>query len=316
MGFMSGMKANKAHRLQQQGKREEAIKLYEEAFSEGLNDARYLLAYALLIIREGQYQKAREFLVAHQKVQMAPGQRTELRVYYATCCFRLGNLDKGISVLEQQFRKGETGLLYQTLGYLYVEKYDMDHRPDFAAMAAEAAGAEEAPQADENAVTADGENGAAAEENNPEENAAEETSAEASTAEETPAAETDAAEEKAPKLSPEEEWNAGIDKAEKFIRESVEYDDEDPVCLDNLGEFLYRVRGDRAGAKEYFDKAIAIKDTQIDTLYFLSRYDLDAGDREAAVDKLEKAAGGRFSPLNYCSREMVCQEIEQLKGAC
>ena len=213
MGFMSGMKANKAHRLQQQGKREEAIKLYEEAFSEGLNDARYLLAYALLIIREGQYQKAREFLVAHQKVQMAPGQRTELLVYYATCCFRLGNLDKGISVLEQQFRKGETGLLYQTLGYLYVEKYDMDHRPDFAAMAAEAAGAEEAPQADENAVTADGENGAAAEENNPEENAAEETSAEESTAEETPAAETDAAEEKAPKLSPEEEWNAGIENS-------------------------------------------------------------------------------------------------------
>ena len=295
MGFMSGMKANKAHRLQQQGKREEAIKLYEEAFSEGLNDARFLLAYALLIIRDGQYQKAREFLVAHQKVQMAPGQRTELLVYYATCCFRLGNLDKGISVLEQQFRKGETGLLYQTLGYLYVEKYDMDHRPDFAAMAAEAAGAEEAPQADENA--------------------AEETSAEESTAEETPAAETDAAEEKAPKLSPEEEWNAGIDKAEKFIRESVEYDDEDPVCLDNLGEFLYRVRGDRAGAKEYFDKAIAIKDTQIDTLYFLSRYDLEAGDKKAALEKLEKAAGGRFSPLNYCNREKITKEIEELKGA-
>lgn len=295
MGFMSGMKANKAHRLQQQGRREEAIKLYEEAFSEGLNDARYLLAYALLIIREGQYQKAREFLVAHQKVQMAPGQRTELLVYYATCCFRLGNLDKGISVLEQQFRKGETGLLYQTLGYLYVEKYDMDHRPDFAAMAAEAAGAEEAPQADENA--------------------AEETSAEESTTEETPAAETDAAEEKASKLSPEEEWNAGIDKAEKFIRESVEYDDEDPVCLDNLGEFLYRVRGDRAGAKEYFDKAIAIKDTQIDTLYFLSRYDLEAGDKKAALEKLEKAAGGRFSPLNYCNREKITKEIEELKGA-
>lgn len=295
MGFMSGMKANKAHRLQQQGKREEAIKLYEEAFSEGLNDARYLLAYALLIIREGQYQKAREFLVAHQKVQMAPGQRTELLVYYATCCFRLGNLDKGISVLEQQFRKGETGLLYQTLGYLYVEKYDMDHRPDFAAMTAEAAGAEEAPQAEENAAA--------------------ETSAEESTAEETPAAETDAAEEKAPKLRPEEEWNAGIDKAEKFIRESVEYDDEDPVCLDNLGEFLYRVRGDRAGAKEYFDKAIAIKDTQIDTLYFLSRYDLEAGDKKAALEKLEKAAGGRFSPLNYCNREKITKEIEELKGA-
>ena len=54
MGFMSAMKANKAHRLQQAGRREEAIKLYEEAFAEGLNDARFLLAYALLIIRDGQ----------------------------------------------------------------------------------------------------------------------------------------------------------------------------------------------------------------------------------------------------------------------
>ena len=54
---------------------------------------------------------------------------------------------------------------------------------------------------------------------------------------------------------------------------------------------------------------------QIDTLYFLSRYDLDAGNREAAIEKLEKAIGGRFSPLNYCSREMVQQEIEKLKGA-
>ena len=286
MGFMSAMKANKAHRLQQAGKREEAIKLYEEAFAEGLNEPRFLLAYALMIIRDGQYQKAKEFLVKHQKVSMAPGQRVELLVYYATCCFRLGNTDKGIDVLEQQFRKTETGLLYQTLGYLYVDKFDRSHRPDFEAIKAEAA------------QTA--ENEAPAEETGEQENPAEETPAE---------------EKNLPALSPEEAWEAGIEKAEAFIRKSVEYDEEDPVCLDNLGEFLYRVRGDRKAAKEWFDKAIDIKENQIDTLYFLSRYDLDAGDREAALEKLEKAAAGRFSPLNYCSREMIRQEIEQLKGA-
>ena len=291
MGFLSAMKANKAHRMQQNGQREEAAKLYEEAFAEGLNEPRYLLAYALMIIRDGQYQKAREFLVAHQRIPMQPGQRVELLVYYATCCLRLGNVDKGINVLEQQFRKTETGLLYQTLGYLYVDKYDRNHRPDFEAMKAEAAQAAESE--------------APAEEDGEPENPAEETPAEERAPEET----------EAPALSPEEEWEAGIEKAEAFIRKSVEYDEEDPVCLDNLGEFLYRVRDDKEAAKEWFDKAIDIKENQIDTLYFLSRYDLDAGDREAAVDKLEKAAGGRFSPLNYCSREMVCQEIEQLKGA-
>ena len=291
MGFMSAMKANKAHRLQQAGKREEAIKLYEEAFAEGLNEPRFLLAYALLIIRDGQYQKAKEFLVKHQKVPMAPGQRVELLVYYATCCFRLGNVDKGIDVLEQQFRKTETGLLYQTLGYLYVDKYDRNHRPDFEAMKAEAAQAAESE--------------APAEEDGEPENPAEETPAEERAPEET----------EAPALSPEKEWEVGIEKAEAFIRKSVEYDEEDPVCLDNLGEFLYRVRDDKEAAKEWFDKAIDIKENQIDTLYFLSRYDLDAGDREAALEKLEKAAAGRFSPLNYCSREMIQQEIEQLKGA-
>ena len=279
MGFLTPIKANKAYRLQQKGQKEEARKLYEEAFAEGLNDPRYNLAYALMIIREGEYQKAKEFLVKHQKAPgMTPSQRVTLLVDYAACCFRLGDVDKGINTLEQQFRKGETGLLYQTLGYLYVEKYDAAKRPDFEEQT-------EAPgEPEETAVT-----------------------------EETAAAEDTEETEKT--LSPREAWEEGRKKAEDFIRKSVEYDDEDPICLDNMGQFLYRVMEDREGAKAWFEKAYAIKDSQIDTLYFLSRYDEEAGDREGALEKLEKAAGGRFSPLNYCNRETILKEIERLKGA-
>ena len=107
---------------------------------------------------------------------------------------------------------------------------------------------------------------------------------------------------------------AGIEKAEAFIRSSIEYDDEDSICLDNMAQFLYRVRGDKAAAKEWFDKALALKPNQIDTLYYLSRYDLEAGDKKAALEKLETASEGRFSPLNFCSRETVLKEIEELKG--
>ena len=270
MGFLTPIKANKAYRLQQKGQKEEARKLYEEAFAEGLNDPRYNLAYALMIIRDGEYQKAKEFLVKHQKAPgMTPSQRVTLLVDYAACCFRLGDVDKGINTLEQQFRKGESGLLYQTLGYLYVEKYDAANRPDFDQVTEPAAEQEE-------------------------------TSGEEKT-EET--------------VSPREAWEAGQKKAEEFIRKSLEYDDEDPICLDNMGQFVYRVLEDKAGAKEWFDKAYALKDSQIDTLYFLSRYDEEAGDREGALEKLEKAAGGRFSPLNYCNRETILKEIERLKGA-
>ena len=274
MALMTGFKAARAYRLQQRGKKDEALKLYEEAFAEGLDDPRFNQAYALLITRRGEYQKAKEFLVKHQKAPgMTQDQRVTLLVNYAACCFRLGDIDKGISTLEQQFRKTETGLLYQTLGYLYVEKYDAANKPAFDEPAEPAAEPEETP-----AETAEGDAG------------------------EKP-------------LSPREAWEAGVKKAEDFIRQSIEYDDADAICLDNMGQYLYRVQGDKAGAKEWFEKAIAIKDKQIDTLYFLSRYDEEAGDKAAAVEKLELAAEGNFSPLNYCNRETILKEIERLKGA-
>jgi len=295
MSFLTGIKAGKAYRLQKNGSKEEAIRLYEECFAEGLNDPRYNLAYALLIIRDGQYQKAKDFLVKHQKAPgMTPEQRVNLLVDYAVCCFRLGDLDKGINTLEQQFRKTETGLLFQTLGYLYVEKYDQAHRPDFAALAAEreAAEAREAEEQAEFVPVSDPEN--------PEQAPA------------VPAQEGEAAEKP---LSPEEAWNAGVEKAEAFLQKALEYDDEDPICLDNRAQFLYRVRGDKAAAKPFFEKALSFKDNQIDTLVFLSRYDEEAGNRGAALEKLEKARDGRFSPLNYWSREQVEGEISRLKEA-
>ena len=81
-----------------------------------------------------------------------------------------------------------------------------------------------------------------------------------------------------------------------------------------MAQYIYRVQGDRAAAREWFEKALSFKDGQIDTLYFLSRYDEEEGNRAAALEKLEKALEGRFSPLNYCSREMAEREIARLKG--
>lgn len=105
------------------------------------------------------------------------------------------------------------------------------------------------------------------------------------------------------------------EKALPFNQAAVEYDDEDPVALDNLAQTYYRLLDDKETAKTYFDRAIAAKENQIDTLYFLSRYDLDAGNKQAAIEKLEKALKGNFSPLNYVTKEQVEKEIESLKKA-
>jgi len=273
MGLGTMFKANKAYKAQKSGNAQEAIRLYEECFREGLTDPRYVLAYAVLIIREGRYQEAKDFLVKHQKAPgMTADQRVSLIVDYAACCFRLGELDKAVRKMEELYRKGPSGLIYQTLGYLYVEQFDASRKAAFLARETESQ-----EQTDPALAMLESEDG-----------------------------------EKQP-MTLEEKWEAGRQKTLKFNQEAVDYDDEDPICLDNLGQTWYRVMGDREQAKEWFVKAHEIKPEQIDTLYFLSRYDLEAGRKADAAEKIEKAMEGRFSPLNYCSRDQLEAELRTLK---
>lgn len=280
MGFMATIKAQQAMRAHGKGDLEQAKKLYEEAIDKGLMSARPMLGYAILLIREGSYDKAMPLLIKAQKCpDLTPDQKSQLFVDYAACLMKKGELDKAIHLLEKQHNRAPIGLTYQTLGYMYVEKYS-GAKPVAEAAPEKAAEALEMPEAPETEAS------------------------------------TEAAEEQ-PKFKTQEdidrEWQEGIDKMFAFIQESVDYDDEDPVCLDNLGQAYYRVTGEKDKAKEWFEKAHAEKDSQIDTLWFLSRYDLEAGDKAAAIAKLEKALDGRFSPLNFCTKDMVQEEIERLK---
>ena len=281
MGFMATIKAQQAMRAHGKGDLEQAKKLYEEAIDKGLMSARPMLGYAILLIRAGSYDKAMPLLIKAQKCpDLTPDQKSQLFVDYAACLMKKGELDKAIHLLEKQHNRAPIGLTYQTLGYMYVEKYS-GAKPVAEAAPEKAA---EAPEMPENADT--------------------EASAEA-------------AEEQMKVKTQEDidrEWQESIDKMFAFIQESVDYDDEDPVCLDNLGQAYYRVTGEKDKAKEWFEKAHAEKDSQIDTLWFLSRYDLEAGDKAAAIAKLEKALEGRFSPLNFCTKEMVQEEVERLKA--
>ncbi len=271
MGFFASLKGQKALTAHNKGDLVKARKLYEEAVEMGCMEARTLLAYALLLIRAEEYQKAMDLLIKTQKApDLTPDRKSQLFVDYAACCVKTGQMDKGIRLLERQHAKTPTGLTYQTLGYLYVDQLSLGK-----------------PVADENT--------------------------EVKLPEGTEMPEEGLSVEKKQEIL-DMQWAAQIEKVRKMLEDSIEYDEEDPVCLDNMGQFLYRVMGDKAAAKEWFDKAHEEKPTQIDSLWFLSRYDLDNGDRDAAIEKLETALEGRFSPLNYVCKADVEAELERLKA--
>ena len=303
VGFISGLKAElkgqKAYKLHGEEKYDEALQLYREAVESGLSTPRYLLAYSSLLVRTGAYQEAKELLIRIQKLPtISPEQKTTLFINYAACAYKLGEIDKGIRLLERQHQHAPSGKLYQILGYLYVEKYDQSRTPDFDLMeqqAAEAKAAAEAANAESTYVPVC------------------ETSSEGEAPEGEVAVAGNAAEEPE-QLSPREAWKQQIDHAEAFLKEAIDYDEEDAICLDNYAQFLYRVRGDKAEARTWFDKAIAEKEGQIDTLWFLSRYDLEAGDTAAAAAKLRKALEGRFSALNHVDEATVRSELARIGG--
>ena len=228
MALNTIFKARKAMKLHNEGNCDEALKLYEECMNEGLKDMKTILPYSVLLLRSGQYQKARELLVSVQKYPMADDQKRQLFVNYAVAVYKLGDLPKAIEVLEVQDKKAESGLVYETLGYLLVEAGDFD-------------------------------------------------------------------------------------KALEYNLKALEYDDEDPITLDNLGQTYFRLKGDKETARSYFDKALAQKPGQLDTLYFLTQYDIEAGNHSAAREKLETVRDGRFSPLNFASKEKAEALLQTLK---
>ena len=250
--------------------------------AQGLDNPRFLLSYSVLLIRSGEYEKARDLLKKSEKVPgMNDEQKTQLFTNYAACMYRLGSLDKGINLLEKRALRAPNGMLYQTLGYLYCEKFDMNHVPDFEAIDAENM------QKHAQAV--------------------EEVKAQAAAAGVEPSLPE-------PPTPARDAYLAQKERAQKFIEESIDYDDEDTICLDNMAQWNYRVLGNKEKAREYFEKAIELKDDQIDTLWFLSRYDLEEGNTAKALEHLNKALDSRFSPLNYKTKQDFENEIARLKA--
>ncbi|MBQ7785866.1 MAG: tetratricopeptide repeat protein [Clostridia bacterium] len=108
-----------------------------------------------------------------------------------------------------------------------------------------------------------------------------------------------------------EQGNA--EEALAFNQEALDYDDQDPVFLDNLAQTYYRLLGDKETAKPYFEKALTLKPAAIDTNYFLAHYAIDEGDYDTARKHLETAKEGFFSPLNYATPQKIDEKLAEIK---
>ena len=93
-------------------------------------------------------------------------------------------------------------------------------------------------------------------------------------------------------------------EAIEFNDKAMDYDDEDPVVLDNMGQ-LNLAMGDEEKALQYFTRAHELKPRQVDTLYYLAVLASKRGETDKAIEYLNDAINGNYSALCTTKREQA-----------
>ncbi len=214
-------------------KHEEALALYEKAMQEKNVKPVFMMAYGVLLLRFFRFDEAKALFL---KAEKAPGitkqEKSQLRINYAICQWKLGNLDSAIEQLKIALSESKTGMLYGSLGYILIEK--AKQTGDFT-------------------------------------------------------------------------------EAVEFNAQALDYDNEDAVILDNLGQ-LNLAMGDKEKALEYFTKAHEAKPKQVDTLYYLAVLANEKGDSAKAKEYLNTALNeGNYSALCTTTKAQAQELLDSLK---
>ena len=141
MGFFDAAKAayngNRAYRLhvdanklagegkvtEAKEKYQAALKLYDEAMRQGNAAPNIMQAYALLLMREGDFDRARELMEHMSRMKgLSDADWVQLRIQYSICLWHAGELDRAIETIGRAAAKGMNGSIYGTLGMYWVDK--------------------------------------------------------------------------------------------------------------------------------------------------------------------------------------------------
>lgn len=139
---LSGQRALKLHRaaneLADNGKPgeaaekyKEALRLYEESIQLGITAQNVLQGYVLLLLRDGQFEKARETMLKISKMKtLTQDDWFQLRLYFSIYQWRTGQLDKAIETIGRAAAHKMNGNIYSMLGMYMVDK--AEQTGDFA----------------------------------------------------------------------------------------------------------------------------------------------------------------------------------------
>ncbi len=102
---------------------QKAYELYVQAEKNGCSDSRILTGYAVLLMRMGDFEKAKELVAkVYADKSLSADDRYQICMDHALCQWKLGNVDKALSDMELCGDHHKTGLYYDIMCALLIEK--------------------------------------------------------------------------------------------------------------------------------------------------------------------------------------------------
>lgn len=113
------------------GDAERAIYYYGRAYNKKPNAAN-TLNYGYLLLRSGELQKAETIInSAFMLSKITEDDKNRARMMLALVNWQKGDLDTAVEIYEGLLEKGENTTIYANLGFLYIEKGDIEKAYEF-----------------------------------------------------------------------------------------------------------------------------------------------------------------------------------------
>lgn len=133
MSILGNMMGSAAYFKHARGEYETAKRMYESAMEKGMNKPERMGPYGVLLMREGEFEKAID--IFNKIILIRPSQlfRIKTRINRAIAFAKTGRIKEARVALEDIHEKYRSKQVYEALGYLYVltgdekaEKYNLE----------------------------------------------------------------------------------------------------------------------------------------------------------------------------------------------
>ena len=102
-----------------------ALEGYEKAMAKGMNQVNYLIAYTVLLLRTGKFEKAMEIIRQTEKMpNLNDDQKRRLIINYSICQWKLGDIDHAIGAMIELSKTYKNSTVYGSLGYMLIARGD------------------------------------------------------------------------------------------------------------------------------------------------------------------------------------------------